>query len=108
MNNCDNLDNDCDGVTDESYDDGVSCTDSTCINGVSSNVPNHGACEDGEPCTDDTCHAQFDCVNVADNTNSPDASQWTPTLAQRCGATVEQARTCRTTASSQTTESRQR
>ena len=92
VNNCDNLDNDCDGVTDESYDDGVSCTDSTCINGVSSNVPNHGACEDGEPCTDDTCHAQFDCVNVADNTNSPDASQVdsNPCTTLRCyGGTSE-------------------
>jgi hypothetical protein len=75
INNCDTLDNDCDGLTDESYDDGVGCTDSSCVNGVASNTPNHGACQDGQSCTDDSCHAQFDCVNVADNTNAPDPSQ---------------------------------
>ena len=70
--NCDALDNDCDGSTDELYDDGVACTISTCTGGVASDIPDHVFCDDTEPCTDDICHEEFDCLSLPDNTNSPD------------------------------------
>ena len=70
--NCDKLDNDCDGSTDELYDDGVACTISTCTGGVASDIPDNGFCDDSEPCTDDLCHPELDCVSLPDNTNAPD------------------------------------
>ena len=71
--NCDGLDNDCDGQVDENYDDGIACTVSSCTNGIPSDIPDHAYCDDSEPCTDDTC-TQFDCVSLPDNTNAPDPS----------------------------------
>ncbi|MCB9729501.1 MAG: VWA domain-containing protein [Deltaproteobacteria bacterium] len=70
--NCDGLDNDCDGSTDELYDDGVACTVSTCIGGVAQDIPDPSTCDDSEPCTRDICHPEFGCVNIPDNTATPD------------------------------------
>ena len=70
--NCDGLDNDCDGNTDELYDDGVACTTSTCLAGVPSDIPDNAQCDDARPCTDDFCHETLGCINFPDDTNPPD------------------------------------
>jgi hypothetical protein len=70
--NCDGLDNDCDGQTDELYDDGVACTISACVGGVAYDVPNSAACDDTEPCTLDLCHPEFGCVHIPNDGNTPD------------------------------------
>ncbi|MEZ4265663.1 MAG: MopE-related protein [Myxococcota bacterium] len=75
VNNCDTLDNDCDGLTDEEYDDGVACTVSTCISGVATNTPDDSLCADSNPCTDDWCHASFGCVSFPDDSNTPDPAE---------------------------------
>ncbi len=74
VGNCDTLDNDCDGLTDEGYDDGIACTVSTCVNGVVMNTPDDSLCGDSNPCTDDWCHTSFGCVSFPDDSNTPDAS----------------------------------
>jgi hypothetical protein len=70
--NCDGLDNDCDGQTDELYDDGVACTISACVNGTAFDIPNSAACDDTEPCTLDLCHPEFGCVHIPNDSNTPD------------------------------------
>jgi hypothetical protein len=75
VGNCDTLDNDCDGLTDEDYDDGIACTQSTCVNGVATNTPDDSVCVDSNPCTDDWCHTTFGCVSFPDDTNSPDPAE---------------------------------
>ncbi len=72
VKNCDGLDNDCDGQTDEGYDDGIACTVSTCVGGKKSNVPNDALCDDGEPCTKDVCMATVGCAHVPDPSAAPD------------------------------------
>ncbi|GMV43126.1 MAG: hypothetical protein AMXMBFR64_48420 [Myxococcales bacterium] len=77
---CDNVDNDCDGVTDEGWDKGVACTVGTgaCANtgvkvcnangiGTTCSVtfkPNGTACDDGNACTNDSCQGGV-CTGVA-------------------------------------------
>jgi hypothetical protein len=73
--NCDTMDNDCDGLTDENYDDGVACTVSTCVSGVITNTPDNALCGDSNPCTDDWCHVTFGCVSFPDDSNTPDPAE---------------------------------
>ncbi len=64
----DDIDNDCDGLTDiqddgcfectapEDCDDGNPCTDDLCAENVCTNVNNNNSCDDGDACTvDDVC-----------------------------------------------------
>ncbi len=73
---CDGVDNDCDGQTDENYDDGLSCTVSKCVLGKPSDVADDAACDDGNPCTLDQClPANGGCVySNLDGVNAPDYS----------------------------------
>ena len=72
--NCDGIDNDCDGQTDEKYDDGIPCTVSTCVLGKPKDVADDDACDDGNPCTEDQClPANGGCVSTAlDGIDAPD------------------------------------
>ncbi len=67
---CDNVDQDCDGKTDNSVtcDDGKACTDDSCQNGACVNAPNTGACDDGDACTEgDKCDGKGQCASTAKN-----------------------------------------
>ncbi len=68
---CDGVDNDCDGLTDEKYDDGLACTLSQCINGQAQDVPNDALCDDGNGCTVDHC---------APSAGTPDGCVHVPSL----------------------------
>lgn len=74
--NCDLLDDDCDGSTDEDYSDGIDCTTEVCVGGVSLVTPNDGLCDDNESCTDDFCTALSPlaggCSFVPSDSNTPD------------------------------------
>jgi len=92
-NTCNNLDEDCDGETDENYDDGIACTASFCSGGIANNIPNNISCNDFNGCTADICDVgSGGCVNINDNSGTPDASQAdnNPCTDLRCvnGATV--------------------
>ncbi len=50
-------------------DDGVSCTQDSCVNGTCQHVPNHDDCDDGNVCTDNLCHATDGCTST--NNNAP-------------------------------------
>ncbi|MBR58259.1 MAG: hypothetical protein CMH54_09585, partial [Myxococcales bacterium] len=73
---CDAVDDDCDGETDESYTDHIDCTVDTCTDGVNANIKTDSLCDDGEPCTDDICTAESaddgGCSYTADDSNLPD------------------------------------
>jgi hypothetical protein len=102
---CDQLDNDCDGSTDENLcDDGNACTkdscngdgscananDNTklcddgsvctqvdkCVDGVCAGL-NNLICNDGNPCTDDTCDAVAGCLTALNTAPCEDGSQCT-------------------------------
>ncbi len=73
-NNCDGVDNDCDGLTDEDYDDGVACTLSKCVGGVATNTPQDAFCNDSEPCTADWCDKKLGCINFPDPSGKPNPS----------------------------------
>lgn len=67
----DNLDNDCNGLTDESCscneqncDDGISCTVDTCDSILGCNhVPDNSLCDDNVSCTIDACDAIGGCTS---------------------------------------------
>ncbi len=89
---CNNLDDDCDGQTDEELcDDGKECTVDKCKGGTCSNAPKTGGCQfsskcftgycsageclkgklvkcdDGNPCTKDYCDNSTGCENKPDS-----------------------------------------
>ena len=47
---CDQLDDDCDGQTDEHFTDGIDCTIDICTNGDDQNIPDNTLCDDAQPC----------------------------------------------------------
>jgi len=57
-------DNDC--------DDGVACTDDSCVSYVCQYTPNDANCDDGVGCTDDTCDPTLDCQYTANDANCDD------------------------------------
>ncbi|MCB9787963.1 MAG: putative metal-binding motif-containing protein [Deltaproteobacteria bacterium] len=102
---CDQLDNDCDGATDENLcDDGNPCTTDACngdgscahtndnaklcddgsvctqvdkcIDGVCTGL-NKLICNDSNPCTDDTCDAVAGCLNEQNTAPCQDGNQCT-------------------------------
>lgn len=44
-------------------DDGIGCTDDTCVRGECSQIVNHENCADGDSCTDDVCDSAMGCSN---------------------------------------------
>lgn len=56
---CDNLDNDCDAMTDEDgiayCDDGYTCTTDQCNNGTCEHINDNTLCDDGNQCTINIC-----------------------------------------------------
>jgi|GEM_PF-1200907 len=77
-NTCNNLDEDCDGETDENYDDGYACTASFCNAGTAQNIPNNTLCDDANGCTQDICDPSLfpatGCGNVNDNSGQPNGT----------------------------------
>jgi uncharacterized protein YjbI with pentapeptide repeats len=72
--NCDGLDNDCNGAVDENgYQaclDGNPCTTDSCVDGGCLSEPNVSQCDDGNDCTSDVCVplgtlGQYECVYSA-------------------------------------------
>ena len=89
--NCDGLDNNCSGETDEGADcsDGVQCTTDVC-SGVQGCV--HTAkptiCDDGNDCTDDTCDLELGCINTPNAIScTSDNNQCTTDICQEAGCT---------------------
>lgn len=110
---CDNVDNDCDGSTDEDpqalCDDGKPCTDETCDAGVCQNplldgnkcdngsvctegYCNSGVCKNGKgvdcddknPCTIDSCDPVKGCVHVTDTGKKCQEQDENPCTDFRC------------------------
>ena len=75
---CDTLDDDCDGGTDEHFSDFIDCTVDICDNGDDQNIPTDSLCDDSQPCTDNICQATTGanggCIFPSDDSNTPDAS----------------------------------
>jgi hypothetical protein len=50
-------------LVDADCDDGVACTDDTCVSGTCDLKPNDANCNDGNPCNgEETCDAVSDCI----------------------------------------------
>ena len=72
----DEIDNDCDGLTDmaddcgdcqtdSDCDDGLACTTGACVAGACIFSPDDLACDDGNECSADVCDLNLGCVNEA-------------------------------------------
>ena len=53
-------------------DDGVSCTDDSCVDSVCQYTPNDANCDDGVGCTDNTCDPALDCQFTPNDANCDD------------------------------------
>jgi hypothetical protein len=56
-------------LTNDQCDDGVDCTNDSCVDGLCVYTPNNGKCEDNNPCTDNVCDPVTDCQYPNDDTN---------------------------------------
>ncbi|MFT5431601.1 MAG: hypothetical protein ACI9OJ_002298, partial [Myxococcota bacterium] len=73
---CDDLDQNCNGIADEDWGDGIFCTADNCSGGVQQPVKDDSLCDTGNPCQNHICTADPSlsdgCQHTNNNTLIPD------------------------------------
>ena len=72
-------------VVDDDCDDGIPCTDDTCVDSVCQYTPNDALCDDAVDCTEDICNATTGCENTPNDALCDDAVDCTEDV---CNATT--------------------